>query len=398
MTVAGRNAGGQHLPAPSSAAEAEGSCGATTAFDGAAGGVDRIARGPPSRAQVTAVPSRTASSRGPSTTWRGTTASSGPSARLTTTSCPTRQRTATTPTSWRAGTARPRRGHRRARGLRQPHACAVRRERGQRPKPPRRPGRCDSGRGEPRPGVQPARRRGEPRQVRGSRRARTGLARGAGLLRAQQLGGRGRPDPSRQGREPARVEPAGPEPGARPARRVAPGMPPDLTTGCFVVKDEVPGVAACASRVTHAALNKDRVSSTPPRGAQPARRHGPCARSPTWTRSPARGGSTSPARRSRRCSPTPTTSGCSPRDRAQRGADRQLPAGLHPPGAHRRGDHAGRGARRRLTSDHGACPVSAVPRSTTIERGPAATRSPACRLPCAVTADGSNVSISATQC
>jgi len=37
-----------------------------------------------------------------------------------------------------------------------------------------------------------------------------------------------------------------------------PAMPPDLTTGCFVVKDEVPGVAACASRVTHAALNKDR--------------------------------------------------------------------------------------------------------------------------------------------
>jgi len=35
-------------------------------------------------------------------------------------------------------------------------------------------------------------------------------------------------------------------------------MPPDLTTGCFVVKDEVPGVAACTSRVTHAALNKDR--------------------------------------------------------------------------------------------------------------------------------------------
>ena len=37
-----------------------------------------------------------------------------------------------------------------------------------------------------------------------------------------------------------------------------PRMPSDLTTGCFVVKDEVPGVAACASRVTHAALNKDR--------------------------------------------------------------------------------------------------------------------------------------------
>jgi hypothetical protein len=37
-----------------------------------------------------------------------------------------------------------------------------------------------------------------------------------------------------------------------------PRMPPDLTTGCFVLKDEVPGVAACTSRVTHAALNKDR--------------------------------------------------------------------------------------------------------------------------------------------
>ena len=51
-----------------------------------------------------------------------------------------------------------------------------------------------------------------------------------------------------------------------------------------------------------------------------------------------------------------------------------------------------------LTSGHGASPISAVPRSTTIERGPAATRSPACRLPWAVTADGSNVSISATHC
>ena len=227
-------------PRPSTAAETEGSCGATTAFDGAAlvapGGVDRVAAGrrrrirhdrngwPEPRARThhagrprvrrrRPVLSRTASSRGPSTTWRGTTVSSGPSARLTTTSCPTpgsalRQRRL----PGGRVPARPRRGHRRARGLRQPHACAVRRERGQRPKPPRRPGRCDSGRGEPRPGVQPARRRGEPRQVRGSRRARTSLARGAGLLRAQQLGGRGRPDPSRRGREPARVEPAGPEP------------------------------------------------------------------------------------------------------------------------------------------------------------------------------------------
>ena len=38
----------------------------------------------------------------------------------------------------------------------------------------------------------------------------------------------------------------------------APSVPADLTTGCFVVKDEVPGVGECALRVTHAALNKDR--------------------------------------------------------------------------------------------------------------------------------------------
>jgi hypothetical protein len=38
----------------------------------------------------------------------------------------------------------------------------------------------------------------------------------------------------------------------------APSVPLDLTTGCFVVKDEVPGVGECAARVTHAALNKDR--------------------------------------------------------------------------------------------------------------------------------------------
>lgn len=36
-----------------------------------------------------------------------------------------------------------------------------------------------------------------------------------------------------------------------------PAIPSNLTTGCFVVPDEVPGVRACESRVTHAALNKD---------------------------------------------------------------------------------------------------------------------------------------------
>ena len=34
-------------------------------------------------------------------------------------------------------------------------------------------------------------------------------------------------------------------------------MPPELSTGCYVLRDEVPGVGECAQRVTHAALNKD---------------------------------------------------------------------------------------------------------------------------------------------
>jgi hypothetical protein len=42
-----------------------------------------------------------------------------------------------------------------------------------------------------------------------------------------------------------------------PRSKAAPNVPPELTTGCFVLKDEVPGVAACTGRVTHAALNKD---------------------------------------------------------------------------------------------------------------------------------------------
>jgi hypothetical protein len=34
-------------------------------------------------------------------------------------------------------------------------------------------------------------------------------------------------------------------------------VPPDLTTGCYVLQDKVPGVGECERRVTHAALNKD---------------------------------------------------------------------------------------------------------------------------------------------
>jgi hypothetical protein len=36
-----------------------------------------------------------------------------------------------------------------------------------------------------------------------------------------------------------------------------PEVPFDLSTGCYVLKDEVPGVANCEHRITHAALNKD---------------------------------------------------------------------------------------------------------------------------------------------
>jgi hypothetical protein len=36
-----------------------------------------------------------------------------------------------------------------------------------------------------------------------------------------------------------------------------PEVPPALSTGCFVLRDEVPGVGECEGRVTHAALNKD---------------------------------------------------------------------------------------------------------------------------------------------
>ena len=36
-----------------------------------------------------------------------------------------------------------------------------------------------------------------------------------------------------------------------------PSVPPELTTGCFVLRDSVPGVGACERRITHAGLNKD---------------------------------------------------------------------------------------------------------------------------------------------
>src|SRR4051794_5870085 len=37
----------------------------------------------------------------------------------------------------------------------------------------------------------------------------------------------------------------------------APSVPAALTTGCYVLRDRVPGVEACEGRITHAGLNKD---------------------------------------------------------------------------------------------------------------------------------------------
>jgi hypothetical protein len=46
-----------------------------------------------------------------------------------------------------------------------------------------------------------------------------------------------------------------------------PAAPPDLSTGCFVLPDQAPGVGACTGRVTHAALNKDTGLIDPRTGA-----------------------------------------------------------------------------------------------------------------------------------
>ena len=146
--------------------------------------------------------------------------------------------------------AYPRRGHRLARGLRQPHACAVRRGRGQRPGPPRRPGPGDRGRGEPRPGVQPA-----TKTRRTAPSARPSKDSG-GSCTERRTSTRTATGPTRRTR-PVPIgddEPAGSEPARARARcstcaaRRRRPCPPDLTTGCFVVKDEVPGVGCLCAR------------------------------------------------------------------------------------------------------------------------------------------------------
>ncbi|HEY5846620.1 MAG TPA: hypothetical protein VIT42_07505 [Microlunatus sp.] len=55
-----------------------------------------------------------------------------------------------------------------------------------------------------------------------------------------------------------------------------PTVPVDLSTGCYALKDQVPGVGECAGRVTHAALNKDNGLVDPTTGdvAEPTRPRG----------------------------------------------------------------------------------------------------------------------------
>jgi hypothetical protein len=47
----------------------------------------------------------------------------------------------------------------------------------------------------------------------------------------------------------------------------APTVPAALSTGCFVVRDRVPGVEACEGRITHAGLNKDNGLIDPSTGS-----------------------------------------------------------------------------------------------------------------------------------
>jgi hypothetical protein len=50
----------------------------------------------------------------------------------------------------------------------------------------------------------------------------------------------------------------------------APTVPQDLTTGCWVLNDRVPGVGMCTGRITHAALNKDTGLIDPATGSATA--------------------------------------------------------------------------------------------------------------------------------
>jgi hypothetical protein len=59
----------------------------------------------------------------------------------------------------------------------------------------------------------------------------------------------------------------GPSPVLDLRAEAPPTIPVELSTGCFVLRDEVPGVGECEQRVTHAALNKDNGLVDPVTGA-----------------------------------------------------------------------------------------------------------------------------------
>lgn len=67
-------------------------------------------------------------------------------------------------------------------------------------------------------------------------------------------------DPSRRigADNPPGLHRPGPSPILDPLGATVAPPPADFTTGCYVLKDQVPGVGACQLRITHAALNKDR--------------------------------------------------------------------------------------------------------------------------------------------
>ncbi len=59
----------------------------------------------------------------------------------------------------------------------------------------------------------------------------------------------------------------GPSPVLDLRSSATPSVPPELSTGCYALRDEVPGVGECEGRITHAGLNKDRGLIDPSSGS-----------------------------------------------------------------------------------------------------------------------------------
>jgi len=76
------------------------------------------------------------------------------------------------------------------------------------------------------------------------------------------------PDPSRPVGDdnPPGLNLPGPSPILDLRTDGTPTVPTELITGCYVLKDQVPGAGECAGRVTHAALNKDNGRVDPTTG------------------------------------------------------------------------------------------------------------------------------------